>query len=98
MDAAARRLGLGTAALGRPAYINVGHGGDFPEGRSPEQMEQHAHAVLDAAYAHGIRYFDAARSYGRAEAFLKSWLAARRLSPSDVVVGSKWGYRYTANW
>jgi aryl-alcohol dehydrogenase-like predicted oxidoreductase len=61
-------------------------------------MERHAHAVLDAAYAAGIRYLDAARSYGRAEAFLRSWLDARGLSPGEVVVGSKWGYRYTGGW
>jgi aryl-alcohol dehydrogenase-like predicted oxidoreductase len=92
------RFGLGLAALGRPAYINVDHGADFPEGRSPDEMERHAHGVLDAAYAAGIRYLDAARSYGRAEAFLRSWLVARRLAPGEVVVGSKWGYRYTGGW
>jgi aryl-alcohol dehydrogenase-like predicted oxidoreductase len=80
------RLGLGLAALGRPAYITVGHGEDFPGGRAPDEMERHAHGVLDAAYAAGIRYLDAARSYGRAEAFLRSWLAARRLAPGEVVV------------
>ena len=94
----AARLGLGLAALGRPAYLNVGHGGDFPEGRSPEAMERHAHAVLDAAHAAGLRAFDAARSYGRAEEFLRRWLDARRLSPGDVSVSSKWGYRYTGGW
>ena len=30
--------------------------------------------VLDAAYAGGVRYLDAARSYGRAEEFLGAWL------------------------
>jgi aryl-alcohol dehydrogenase-like predicted oxidoreductase len=54
--------------------------------------------VLDAAYAAGVRYFDAARSYGRAEAFLASWLARRGLAPGDVTVASKWGYTYTAGW
>jgi aryl-alcohol dehydrogenase-like predicted oxidoreductase len=54
--------------------------------------------VLDAAYASGVRYFDAARSYGRAEDFLASWLAARRIAPGDVTVASKWGYTYTADW
>jgi aryl-alcohol dehydrogenase-like predicted oxidoreductase len=44
------------------------------------------------------RYFDAARSYGRAEEFLGGWLAARGIAPQEVVVGSKWGYVYTANW
>src|SRR5919198_6351970 len=96
--AALSRLGLGMAALGRPAYINVGHGDDFPAGRSPAEMERRAHAVLDAAYAAGVRYVDAARSYGRAEAFLRAWLEARRIAPGEVVVGSKWGYRYTGDW
>jgi aryl-alcohol dehydrogenase-like predicted oxidoreductase len=61
-------------------------------------MEARAHAVLDSAYAAGVRYFDAARSYGRAEAFLASWLHRRGLVPEDVIVASKWGYRYTAGW
>jgi aryl-alcohol dehydrogenase-like predicted oxidoreductase len=86
------------AALGRPAYITVGHAADFPEGRSPEEMERHAHGVLDAAYAAGIRAFDAARSYGSAEAFLRSWVEARAISPGQVLVSSKWGYRYTGDW
>jgi aryl-alcohol dehydrogenase-like predicted oxidoreductase len=61
-------------------------------------MEHGAHLVLDAAHAGGVRYFDAARSYGRAESFLASWVERRRLAPSDVTVGSKWGYTYTAGW
>src|SRR6202043_247217 len=52
----------------------------------------------DAAYAGGVRYFDAARSYGKAEAFLGRWLEGRGLGPHDVTVGSKWGYTYTAHW
>jgi aryl-alcohol dehydrogenase-like predicted oxidoreductase len=52
--------------------------------------------VLDAAYAAGVRYFDAARSYGRAEEFLGGWLATRGYP--DAVCGSKWGYRYTGDW
>jgi aryl-alcohol dehydrogenase-like predicted oxidoreductase len=91
-------LGLGLAALGRPGYITLGHGADFAGDRSVAAMERQAHAVLDAAYAAGLRYFDAARSYGRAEAFLASWLSARGLRPGDVTVGSKWGYTYTAGW
>jgi aryl-alcohol dehydrogenase-like predicted oxidoreductase len=90
-------LGLGLAALGRPGYINLGHAADVGD-TEVEAMERHAHAVLDAAYEGGVRYFDAARSYGRAEAFLASWLGRRRLSRGDVTVGSKWGYTYTADW
>jgi aryl-alcohol dehydrogenase-like predicted oxidoreductase len=91
------RLGLGLAALGRPAYHTVGHDADFPEGRTPEQLERRTHEVLDAAVAAGIRYVDAARSYGRAEEFLRSWLGGRAVG-REVVIGSKWGYRYVGDW
>jgi aryl-alcohol dehydrogenase-like predicted oxidoreductase len=92
------RLGLGLAALGRPGYINLGHGDDLGEQKDVATLEREAHAVLDAAYAGGIRYFDAARSYGKAEEFLASWLERRGLEPGAVTVGSKWGYTYTADW
>ncbi|MFZ0547912.1 MAG: aldo/keto reductase [Candidatus Promineifilaceae bacterium] len=91
-------IGLGLAALGRPGYINLGHAQDMPDGRSIASLEAHTHDVLDAAWEMGIRYFDAARSYGRAEQFLGSWLTARKIAPADVTVGSKWGYTYTADW
>lgn len=91
------RIGLGLAALGRPGYINLGHGADMPDDRDVDSMRAHCHAMLDAAWQRGLRYVDAARSYGRAEAFLGDWLAAR---PADQrpSVGSKWGYTYTAGW
>ncbi len=91
-------IGLGLAALGRPGYINLGHAEDLGHDYNVEDMEAHAHEVLDAAWEAGVRYFDAARSYGRAEAFLGSWLRERGLSPQEVTVGSKWGYTYTADW
>jgi aryl-alcohol dehydrogenase-like predicted oxidoreductase len=91
-------LGLGLAALGRPGYINLGHADDLAHDYDVAAMEARAHAVLDTAWAAGVRYFDAARSYGNAEAFLASWLQRRRLAPTDVTVGSKWGYTYTAGW
>jgi len=92
------RIGLGLAALGRPGYITLGHAEDLLGHTDVESMERGAHDVLDAAYAGGVRYFDAARSYGLAEAFLASWLSERGFGPDDVTVGSKWGYTYTANW
>jgi len=91
-------VGLGLAALGRPGYINLGHASDLAGHTDVAAMERGAHAVLDSAYEHGVRYFDAARSYGRAEAFLGSWLEQRGFGPDDVTVGSKWGYTYTADW
>ncbi len=92
------RLGLGLAALGRPAYMTLDHAADLPPERTRDAMRVHAHEVFDAAFAAGIRHFDAARSYGDAEQFLASWLQARKISPGEVTVSSKWGYRYAANW
>ena len=91
-------IGLGLAALGRPAYINLGHAEDLGQDRSVGALRRRTHAVLDAAYAAGVHYFDAARSYGRAEEFLASWLAERGIAPGMATVGSKWGYEYTGNW
>lgn len=59
--------------------------------------------VLDRAYESGVRYFDAARSYGLSEDFLSSWLQARGIEPGQVVIG-RWcaghqlhrGISYTA--
>ena len=91
-------MGLGLAALGRPAYINIGHASDLAGNTAVEWMERATHAVLDVAWARGVRYFDVARSYGKAEAFLAAWLERRRFKPGDLAVGSKWGYTYTADW
>jgi len=91
-------IGLGLAALGRPGYINLGHADDLQSDYDVTVMQAHAHKVLDAAYGAGVRYYDAARSYGRAEQFLGTWLEARHFSPASVAVGSKWGYTYTADW
>lgn len=92
------RLGIGLAALGRPGYITLGHGVDLSGGREVEAMRRHAYDVLDAAWSTGIRYLDAARSYGRAEEFLSGWITSRGLGSAPLVVGSKWGYTYTADW
>lgn len=92
------RIGLGLAALGRPGYINLGHAADLRDDYAVAAMERGAHAVLDAAWDGGCRYFDAARSYGRAEQFLATWLSARGIAPGAATIGSKWGYTYTAEW
>ena len=90
-------IGLGLAAVGRPGYINLGRDQDLPADRSVEALRARTHELLDAAYAQGVRYFDVARSYGRSEEFLADWLTARP-DLDDIVVGSKWGYTYTADW
>ena len=70
-------LGLGLAAIGRPGYLNIGHAEDLGDDRSVEALRARAHELLDAAWEAGVRHFDAARSYGRAEQFLGEWLRAR---------------------
>jgi aryl-alcohol dehydrogenase-like predicted oxidoreductase len=92
------RLGLGLAALGRPAYINLGRQRDLGSERSVAELERRCHEMLDTAYAAGIRYFDAARSYGMAEHFLGTWLNTRHPPKDAITVGSKWGYTYVGSW
>ena len=91
-------VGLGLAALGRPAYIDLGRAADLGPARDVQALERRCHQVLDAAWAAGVRYLDAARSYGRAEEFLASWLGRRGLAPADLTIGSKWGYTYVGGW
>ncbi|MFJ2864282.1 aldo/keto reductase [Kitasatospora sp. NPDC087314] len=92
------RYGLGTAAVGRPGYITLGRDADLPAERTVEALRERTHALLDAAYAAGVRYLDTARSYGRAEEFVAQWLAEHPEAAAQVTVGSKWGYTYTAGW
>src|SRR5256885_15327258 len=91
-------IGFGLAAVGRPGYITLGREHDIGTDRSVNALERRSHEVLNAAYDAGIRYFDAARSYGFAERFLASWLRQRGLPPKAVTVGSKWGYTYVGDW
>ena len=93
-----RRIGLGLAALGRPGYINLGHAEDLKGNYDHVFMESHAHEVLDLAWKEGVRHFDTARSYGLGELFLGNWLKKRELPKDKVLISSKWGYTYTANW
>jgi len=96
-EAGVCRIGLGLAAVGRPAYITSGRDRDIGGARSVADMRNRTADVLDAAYAGGIRYVDAARSYGRAEEFLADWLCSRP-ETADVRVASKWGYEYVGGW
>ena len=91
-------IGFGLAAVGRPGYITLGREHDIGSDRSVESLERRSRDVLNAAYDAGVRYFDAARSYGLAERFLASWLHQRALAPEAVTVGSKWGYTYVGDW
>ena len=88
------KLGLGMAAIGRPHYINIRQ-----EQVAPFDLEgfrQKGRAVLDVAYASGLRYFDTAPGYGLAEQLLLDW--AHEKQDASIEVATKWGYTYTANF
>lgn len=88
-------IGLGTAAIGRPSYINV-KTKDSQEEISLEDFKQNGLKVLDKAHELGVRYFDTAPGYGMAEELLLNWIQNNKLS--KVSVGTKWGYTYVANF
>ena len=94
-DLEVSKIGLGLAALGRPGYINLGHSQDLAEDYAIKKMEKVTHQMLDQSIRLGINYFDVARSYGKGEEFFSSWYGREN---EKVVVGSKWGYYYTAQW
>jgi aryl-alcohol dehydrogenase-like predicted oxidoreductase len=87
-------LGLGTAALGRPQYINVRINNN--ENSDLETFRQQSFSVLEEAYALGVRYFDTAPGYGLAEALVLEWLQTK--DDNTIEVATKWGYTYTANF
>ena len=92
------RIGVGLAAVGRPGYITLGREQDLGDDRTIGTLERRCHEVLTAAHDAGVRYIDAARSYGLAEAFLASWFAIQDPGPGAMTIGSKWGYTYVGGW
>ena len=94
---------IGTAVLGRPAYITTAAADVLPDDRSVESMRQATFDVLDAALASGVDWVDTARSYGRAEEFVGDWWRDRAAADPTWIdraptVSSKWGYAYVGDW
>jgi len=87
-------LGLGTAALGRPQYINIRT--DKNVNPHLEAFKQNSFNVLEHAYQLGIRYFDTAPGYGLAEDLLLEWLQTK--NDPTIQIATKWGYTYVANF
>jgi len=88
------QLGLGTAALGRPQYINVRQ--EKSKEQDLETFKKQGFTVLENAYNLGIRYFDTAPGYGLAERLVLDWLQSKN-DPS-IQIATKWGYTYVANF
>ncbi|MDC1161999.1 aldo/keto reductase [Tenacibaculum sp.] len=89
-----KNLGLGTAALGRPQYINIRNADAINE--NIEAFKQNSLAVLENAYKKGIRYFDTAPGYGLAEELLLDWVLTK--NDASIKIATKWGYTYVANF
>ena len=87
-------LGLGTAALGRPQYINVRQ--NDVDNSDLAAFRKQSFDVLEDAYNAGIRYFDTAPGYGLAEELVLNWLKTK--DDNSIEIATKWGYTYTANF
>ena len=88
------QLGLGTAALGRPQYINIRqkNSGEI----DLKTFKKHSFSVLEKAYQLGVRYFDTAPGYGLAEELVLEWLQTK--NDASIQIATKWGYTYVANF
>jgi aryl-alcohol dehydrogenase-like predicted oxidoreductase len=87
-------IGLGTAAIGRPHYINIRQ--ETVAEFDMEVFKLNGIAVLEMAYERGIRYFDTAPNYGIAEELVVNWAKAK--ADETIEIATKWGYSYTANF
>jgi aryl-alcohol dehydrogenase-like predicted oxidoreductase len=87
-------IGLGTAAIGRPQYINIRQ--EEQSSFDLKKFKKRGIKVLDKAYDMGIRYFDTAPGYGMAEELVARWI--RDKMDVEIEIASKWGYTYTANF
>ncbi|MBA4155370.1 aldo/keto reductase, partial [Flavobacterium sp.] len=88
-------IGLGTAAIGRPIYINVRHEKPRVDLSLPE-FKENGIRILDDAYDKGVRFFDASPGYGLAESLLIEWLLKN--NDPDIIVATKWGFSYAADF
>ena len=87
-------LGLGTAALGRPQYINVRQ--ERNKNIDLQGFKAMGFEVLEKAYQLGVRYFDTAPGYGLAEQLLLDWITSK--NDPTIQIATKWGYTYVANF
>ncbi len=89
-----KKIGLGTAAIGRPQYINIKK--KKSEKFDLLKFKERGYHILDVAYNQGIRYFDTAPGYGIAEQIMIEWLKTKK--DKSINVATKWGYSYVANF
>lgn len=92
------KICLGTAAIGRPVYINIKtEKNNFNTEFNIASFKKDGIAFINEAYQLGIRHFDTAPSYGIAEEILFDCIN-NSLEFKDVEISSKWGYSYEAGF
>lgn len=89
-----QNIGFGTAAIGRPQYINIRQ--EEIALFNLDTFKKKGLQILDTAYANGIRYFDTAPGYGLAEELLIDWIKDK--ADPTIEIATKWGYSYVANF
>lgn len=89
-----QKIAFGTAAIGRPQYINIKK--EKSEKFDKAKFKEHGTKVLESAYNQGIRYFDTSPGYGMAEQIMIDWLKTK--NDNSIKVATKWGYSYVANF
>ena len=89
------RIALGTAAIGRPVYINLKNK-HSAKSLSLEAFKRNGYDMLEKAYQKGVRHFDTAPNYGFAENLLLKWLKTK--NDKNITISTKWGYTYVANF
>ena len=89
-----QKIALGTAAIGRPEYINIRQSAKSEF--DLKTFRATGLTILDEAYDQGVRYFDTAPGYGMAEQLLIDWIKEKNYT--DVEIATKWGYSYVANF
>lgn len=88
-------IGIGTATIGRPHYINIKTKvSDEPFNKQNFILK--GKSMLTEAYNQGIRHFDTAPGYGIAESILLEWIS--EFQPEGITISTKWGYTYVANF
>lgn len=87
-------IGLGTAAIGRPQYINIKNKTELKFDLN--KFREKGKAVLESAYSQGVRYFDTAPGYGMAEQLVLDWVLEKQ--DESIEIATKWGYTYVADF
>lgn len=91
------KIGLGTAAIGRPLYINIKEENNRKKNELNFNIfKEEGLTFLNEAFKAGVTHFDSSPGYGIAEEMLIDFSKDKSLN--DLSISTKWGYTYVANF